>query len=131
MGIQGTKTTHGISVSVETKFQGEHSVPEHRHFLFSYKIIIENKSDFTVQLLARHWEIFDSVGDVSVVDGEGVVGEQPILEPGEYFEYESACSISTDIGKMKGRYLMERKIDKARFYVDIPEFELMVPQRMN
>lgn len=131
MGIQATQITHGIKITVDTKYQLEHSVPEHRHFLFSYRVIIENKSEFTVQLIARHWEIFDSTSEVSVVDGEGVVGEQPILEPGEIFEYESACSLTTDIGKMKGKYLMERKIDKARFYVDIPEFELMMPQRLN
>ena len=65
------------------------------------------------------------------MDGEGVVGEQPILEPGEMFEYESACSLTTDIGRINGSYMMERKIDKTRFQVVIPEFELIVPQRLN
>ena len=116
---------------METKFQREHSVVEHRHFLFSYRITIENKSEYTVQLISRHWEIFDSSSEHSEVDGEGVVGEQPILEPGEIFEYESACSLTTDMGKMCGTYLMERKIDKARFKVIIPEFELITPQRLN
>ncbi len=131
MGTQATQVTHGIKISVDTKFQSEHSVAEHRHFLFSYTIIIENKSDYTVQLISRHWDIFDSSSEYSEVDGEGVVGEQPVLEPGETFEYESACSLNTDIGKMSGTYLMERKIDKARFYVTIPEFELIIPQRLN
>lgn len=131
MGIQATEVTHGIRISVETKFQADHSVTEHRHFLFLYRIMIENKSEFTVQLLARHWDIFDSSGELSEVDGEGVVGEQPVLEPGESFEYESACSLTTDIGKMRGTYLMERKVGKARFRVNIPEFELIVPQRLN
>ena len=131
MGTQATQVTQGIKISVETKFQSEHSVAEHRHFLFSYCITIENKSDYTVQLLSRHWEIFDSSSEFSEVDGEGVVGEQPVIEPGLAFQYESACSITTDIGKMRGTYLMERKIDKARFYVTIPEFEMIVPQRLN
>ncbi len=131
MGNQSTQVTHGIKISVETKFQSEHSVAEHRHFLFSYQITIENKSEYTVQLISRHWDIYDSSSEHSEVDGEGVVGEQPVLEPGEVFEYESACSLTTDMGRMSGKYLMERKIDKARFYVTIPEFELIVPQRLN
>lgn len=131
MGNQSTQVTHGIKISVETKFQAEHSVAEHRHFLFSYRITIENNSEYTVQLISRHWDIYDSSSEHSEVDGEGVVGEQPVLEQGELFEYESACSLTTDMGRMSGRYLMERKIDKARFYVTIPEFELIVPQRLN
>lgn len=131
MGTQATHVTHGIKISVETKFQSEHSVAEHRHFLFSYCITIENKSEYTVQLISRHWDIYDSSSEHSEVDGEGVVGEQPVLEPGELFEYESACSLTTDMGKMSGTYLMERKVDKARFHVTIPEFELIVPQRLN
>lgn len=131
MGTQANKVTHGIDISVETRFQREHSVVEHRHFLFSYRITIENISEYTVQLISRHWEIFDSSSEYSEVDGEGVVGEQPVLEPGEIFEYESACSLTTDMGKMCGTYLMERTIDKTRFKVIIPEFELITPQRLN
>ena len=131
MGAQATQVTHGIKISVETKFQSEHSVIEHHHYLFSYHITIENNSEYTVQLISRHWNIFDSNGEHSQVDGDGVIGEQPILEPGESFEYESACSLTTEIGRMSGTYLMERKIDKARFQVTIPEFELIVPQRLN
>ena len=131
MGTQANKVTHGIDISVETKFQSEHSLVEKGHFLFSYRITIENKSEYTVQLISRHWKIFDSSSVHSVVDGEGVVGEQPILESGEIFEYESACSLTSDMGRMCGTYLMERKMDKARFNVVIPEFELIVPQRLN
>ena len=131
MGTQATQVTHGIKISVDTKFNTEHSNAENRHYLFLYIITIENKSDFAVRLVSRHWDIFDSSSELSKVDGDGVVGEQPMLEPGESFEYESACSLTTDIGKMSGTYLMERKLDKARFYVTIPEFELVVPQRLN
>ncbi len=131
MGTQASKVTHGIHISVDTKFQSEHSVVNHQHFLFSYHITIENKSEYTVKLISRHWDIFDSSSEHSEVDGEGVIGEQPILEPGAVFEYESACSLTTDMGKMSGTYMMERLIDKSRFHVAIPEFELIVPQRLN
>ena len=131
MGTSPKEVTHGIKISVETKFQNEHSLAEQNHYLFSYRITIENKSEYTVQLLSRHWEIFDSNNEHSVVDGAGVVGQQPILDSGEIFEYESACSIKTEIGKMHGTYLFERKIDKANFVVVIPEFLLIVPQRLN
>ena len=131
MGTQATQLTHGIRITVETKFQTEQSVAEQNHYLFLYFITIENKSDVTVQLISRHWDIFDSGTEYSEVNGEGVVGEKPVLEPGETFEYESTCNLSSDIGKMKGTYLMERKIDKAQFYVTIPEFELIAPHRLN
>ena len=131
MGTQATQVTHGIKISVETKFHTDHSDAENSHFLFLYAITIENNSEFAVQLISRHWEIFDSNGVSTQVDGDGVIGEQPILEPGEVFEYESASNLASDIGKMSGTYLMQRKIDKARFHVTIPEFELIVPQRLN
>jgi len=126
-----TQITHNIKISVRTKFQDGHSSPNQNHYLFSYRIIIENNSEFTIQLLRRHWHIFDSCGEYRDVEGEGVVGEQPVLAPGEVYQYESACNLATEIGKMKGTYLMERKIDGVRFNVDIPEFELIAPFKLN
>lgn len=131
MGTQATQVTHGIKISVETNFHNQHSVAENSHFLFTYHITIENKSDNIVQLISRHWDIFDSSNEHREVDGSGVVGEQPVLAPGEIFEYESACSLTTEIGKMSGTYLIERKIDKTRFEVIIPKFELIAPHRLN
>lgn len=131
MGKQATQLTHGIKISVETNFHNQHSVAENNHFLFSYHITIENKSDNIVQLISRHWDIFDSSNEHREVDGDGVVGEQPILSPGEIFEYESACNLTTEIGKMSGTYLIERKVDKTRFEVIIPKFELIAPHRLN
>jgi ApaG protein len=131
MGTQATIVTHGIKISVETKFQNEHSNSEHRHFLFSYKITIENTSEFTVKLIDRHWDIFDSGAEHMEIDGKGVVGKQPVLAQGDFFEYESACSITNDVGKMSGFYLMERTLDKLRFKTAIPEFELITPARLN
>ena len=131
MGTQATQTTHRIQISVETKFHNEHSVSENNHFLFSYHITIENKSDYTFQLISRHWEIFDSNNEYRQVDGDGVVGETPTLEPGEVFEYESACSLTTDMGKMSGSYLIERTLDNTRFSITIPKFDLIAPHRLN
>lgn len=126
-----TQVTHGIRISVYTEYQESYSRPDQRHFLFLYRISIENTSEFTVQLMRRHWHIFDSSGEFREVEGDGVVGEQPVLAPGEVYEYESACNLSTDMGKMYGTYLMERQADKLRFNVNIPEFELIVPNRLN
>ena len=126
-----TQITKGVKITVRTQFQSGHSRPEMRHFLFTYRIMIENRSEYTVQLLKRHWYIFDSNGEHRVVEGEGVVGQQPVIAPNEIYEYESACNLETDIGEMKGTYQMMRIIDKEHFTVDIPEFKLVAPQRMN
>ena len=100
-------------------------------FIYSYHVIIENNSPSTVQLLRRHWYITDSNGTVREVEGEGVIGEQPIIQPGEIHEYESACDLRTDIGSMKGTYLMMKIHEKKTFEVTIPEFILSAPFKMN
>jgi ApaG protein len=82
-------TTHNIEISVEVRYLAEQSLPRENHYFFVYFISIQNKSDFSVQLLKRHWDIFDSVGQKREVDGEGVIGETPIIEPGKKFEYNS------------------------------------------
>ncbi|TAE37336.1 MAG: Co2+/Mg2+ efflux protein ApaG [Runella slithyformis] len=123
--------TEGVKVSVLTEFQPEYSNPLQAHFVFTYRITIENHSDQTVQLLRRHWFIYDSVGTVREVEGEGVVGQQPILEPGEVHEYVSGCNLRTSIGKMKGTYLVERIMDGKHFNVQIPEFTMIAPYRLN
>lgn len=81
--------------------------------------------------MRRQWFIFDSNGTVREVEGEGVVGVQPVIAPGDSYSYVSGCNLKTDIGSMKGRYLMQRSIDNGEFLVDIPEFELIVPFRLN
>ena len=126
-----TRVTKGIQITVRTEYQPAHSQPQNGYYLFSYYITIENKSDMEVKLLRRHWNIFDSNGEYRQVDGEGVIGEQPTLQPGEAYEYESACNLNTDMGKMDGTYLMERVVDKLQFYVTIPAFEMVVPLRLN
>ena len=126
-----TAITHGVKISVETIYQDEHSNPSNGHFMFAYRIEIENLSDYAVQLMRRKWTIFDSNGSVREVEGEGVVGVQPIIEPGENYAYVSGCNLKTEIGSMKGAYSMPRTVDETTFSVDIPEFELIVPYKLN
>lgn len=126
-----TEITNGVRVSVTTSYQPEYSSPAQSHFVFTYKISIENNSDYTVQLLKRHWYIYDANGMLREVEGEGVVGQQPVLEPGESHEYVSGCNLKTELGKMRGTYLMERIVDGKRFYVNIPEFVMTVPYKLN
>jgi ApaG protein len=126
-----TQITEGIKVSVITQYQQDYSSPQQSHFVFNYRIVIENNSPYTIQLLRRHWLIYDSNGYIKEVEGEGVVGKKPILEPSERHQYVSGCNLRTGIGKMEGTYLMERMIDGKVFEVDIPEFTLIVPYLLN
>jgi ApaG protein len=126
-----TAISQGIKISVETMYQDEYSNPATEQFMFAYRIEIENLSDYTIQLLRRQWFIFDSNGTQKEVEGEGVVGVQPVLEPGQLHAYVSGCQITTDIGSMRGNYSMIRVVDETPFKVDIPEFPLIVPYRLN
>jgi ApaG protein len=126
-----TAITQGIKISVETMYQDEYSNPANEQFMFAYRIEIENLSDHTIQLMRRQWFIFDSNGTQKEVEGEGVVGVQPVLEPGQLHAYVSGCQITTDMGSMRGNYAMIRVVDESPFKVDIPEFPLIVPYRLN
>lgn len=126
-----TAITDGVRVSVVTEHQPDYTKTNPTHHAFTYRIRIENRSENTVQLLRRHWTIYDSNGTVREVEGEGVVGSQPVLEPGEAHEYVSGCNLKTTMGKMVGTYLMERIIDGRLFRVTVPEFLLVVPYRLN
>ncbi len=126
-----TQITAGVKISVEVIYQPEYSNPEKQHFMFSYQITIENMSEFTIQLISRHWDIFDTSGDHRTVDGDGVVGEQPILAPGEVHQYVSGCNLSSEIGYMKGTYTMIKQVDGSKFDVEIPKFELIASFKLN
>jgi ApaG protein len=126
-----TKITNGVKVSVETIYQPDYSSPMQSHFVFTYRIKIENGSENTIQLLRRHWFIYDATTIMREVEGEGVVGQKPVLEPGQSHEYVSGCNLTSGLGKMKGEYLMERIVDGKKFKVIIPEFTMVVPYRMN
>lgn len=112
-------------------YQPEYSRASDNKHVFAYRISIENMNDFTVQLLRRHWFIFDSVGSRREVEGEGVIGEQPVIAPGGTHQYVSGCSLDSDIGKMHGTYLMKRVHDDDNFKVRIPEFQMITPFKLN
>lgn len=127
-----TAITHDVKITVECSYQGKRSddglSPEH---VFAYRITITNTGDYTVKLLRRHWYITDlNVGNHEV-EGEGVVGQQPVLEPGESHQYVSGCMIQSDIGVMFGTYLMERQFDAKKFEVVIPRFNLIAQFKNN
>lgn len=123
--------TEGIRISVETQFLPEQSSRALDKYVFAYRITIENESASDVQLLRRRWEIVDGLGERRVVAGEGVVGFQPKLTPGESHSYSSGCYFRTPIGKMSGYYTMARLHDGARFFVEIPAFILQATHLQN
>lgn len=126
-----TQSTSGVTISVEFEYQSEYSNPDNMHYMFAYRITIENVSNHTVQLLSRHWDIFDAMGDKKQVDGEGVVGKQPILAPGEIHQYVSGCNLKSELGYMEGYYIMRREIDDHLFQVNIPRFNLTASFKLN
>lgn len=126
-----TLITKGVKISVETFYQAGHSNPMSNKYIHAYRVTIANTNDFTVQLLRRHWYIQDTNGGLREVEGEGVVGKQPVLEPGQIHRYVSWSSLPTDIGKMYGTFSMVRQLDSQRFKVNIPEFKLIAPFKRN
>lgn len=120
------KTTQDITVSVEPVYLEDQSFPRENHFFWAYRVCIKNESARTVCLRARYWKITDSNGITQEVEGDGVVGEQPVLGPGEAFEYTSGTPLNTPSGIMVGSYRMEAGED-GEFKVDIPAFSLDSP----
>ena len=129
MMVQGV--TEGVSITVETFYQPAQSNPIASEYLFAYRITIENLGSSPVKLLSRHWHITDSNGSYREVEGEGVVGQQPIIEPADSYQYVSACNLRSEIGKMYGTYLMENIFNKRLITVAIPEFQMIAPFKMN
>ena len=126
-----TLITSGIQISVQTQFRPDLSNIVKSEFLFNYRIDIENTNPFSVQLMTRDWYIFDSLYNARYVNGEGVVGEQPILKPGESFTYTSGCDPSSEIGMMKGFYTFKNLIDGELFEVFVPTFKLEYQAKLN
>jgi ApaG protein len=118
--------THNVRVRVRAQYDPRRSNPSAKEWFFLYTIQISNEGHQTVRLLSRHWIITDAVGEVKEVRGPGVVGEQPVLAPGEQFEYTSGCPLTTPFGSMRGTYQMETK-NHERFEVEIAQFVLTEP----
>jgi len=126
-----SKVTSGIEIEVESAYQPDYSDPLTQKFIHTYQVNISNKSNNTTQLLRRHWFIFDSNGVHREVEGEGVVGQQPILSLGESYSYRSWSQLQTDLGRMHGNFLMLDVETGKKFTVEIPFFELIEPARNN
>lgn len=122
-------TTAGISVDVSVTYLAEPSQPDQQHFVWAYRVRVTNGTDAPVQLLSRIWRITDAHGQLRQVEGRGVVGKQPVLEPGAYFEYSSGTVLPTASGFMTGLYRMVRRETGAQFDVAIPLFSLDSPHQ--
>ncbi len=122
--------TNGVRVTVSAAYVPSHSDPGQHRYLFAYTVRIANEGERTVQLRSRHWVITDAAGKVEEVRGPGVVGKQPVLKPGEHFEYTSSCMLETPRGKMHGEYQMVAA-EGERFDAEIATFELAMPHSLN
>lgn len=125
-----TEHNHNIVVEVETNYVEGQSEPDNERYVFSYTITIRNEGGQPAQLLSRHWVITDAHGNIQEVKGEGVVGEQPHLNPGEGFQYTSGAMISTPVGSMRGTYQMMAD-DGNEFDAEIPAFTLAIPRTLH
>ena len=125
-GPSSEAVTNNVRVEVESQYAPERSQPFQNHWFFHYTVRISNEGDETVQLLSRHWIITDGNGNVEEVRGAGVVGEQPVLSPGESFEYTSGCQLKTSTGTMRGTYQMVTE-EGSHFDIEIAPFALAEP----
>lgn len=126
-----TQITKGIKISVKTAFEGTFFKNHRIHFAFSYEVTIENQSKDPVQLQSRHWQIFDALNEEEIVDGEGVIGKKPVIQPGAHHTYTSGCLLTSPIGAMRGYYTMINLSNTRRFKVLIPTFKLNSPFALN
>ena len=125
--MKPTQTTQGIEISIDPIYQQQYSNPLQEKYVFAYFVTIRNMGQEAVQLLRRHWYIYDSNNQLREVEGEGVIGQTPVIQPGEKFEYNSWTEMPTTIGKMYGFYTMQRSSDGAMIDAEIPEFPLVAP----
>jgi ApaG protein len=130
IGTTSDARTNGIRVVVRSSYVPERSSPANDQYFFAYRIRIANEGEVAAQLVSREWVISDAHGHVEVVQGDGVVGEQPLLEPGEAYEYESFCPLSTPTGSMQGKYFM-LSADGHRFEARIAPFALAALHTVN
>lgn len=125
-----SKTTRHIAIQVEPSYLDEKSAPADNHYVWAYTILMENRGVETVQLRSRYWHITDARGKVQEVRGDGVIGEQPVLKPGEQFRYTSGVVLNTPSGIMDGHYTFENQVTGGHFDVEIPAFSLDCPYQV-
>ena len=123
--------TSGISVSVKVFFEGTYFKNYNLNYSYAYQIIIQNQGKEAVQLQSRHWVIIDSLRPQTIIDGEGVVGKKPVINPGEIHKYKSGCLLSSAVGAMNGAYIMIDFSSTKKFNVEIPPFKLSAPFVLN
>lgn len=126
-----TDISNGVKISVKPEFQSNFSKPHIDYYIFAYTIEIVNTNSFPIQLLSRKWIIFDSLTKDRIVEGDGVVGQQPILQPGESYSYTSSCDLSSELGSMRGSYYFKNMRTDEYLEVNIPVFQLTVPSKLN
>jgi ApaG protein len=126
-----SKVTEGVKVIVETYYQPDYSNPLSGEYMFAYRVTIENRNSFPVQVLSRHWHIFDSNATRREVQGDGVVGVQPVIKPGGRYQYVSGCNLKTEMGSMHGTYSVLDLNTQRTFDVRIPVFQMTAPFKMN
>lgn len=126
-----TLITNGIKVSVQTYYQSDYSKPVESRYIFAYEVTIENLSAAPIQILRRKWVIIDSDGIVREIEGEGVIGKQPIIDPDDHHQYLSWSNLHTGLGKMRGKFLVRDLASNQLFDVNIPEFQLIAPSILN
>jgi ApaG protein len=124
------KKPHDIAVSVESRFIDDQSKPQDNRYVFAYTITIHNRGSVSARLISRHWIITDANGDIREVRGDGVVGEQPWMRPGEGYEYTSGAVLETAVGTMHGSYQMVAE-DGTHFDANIPSFVLSIPRTLH
>ncbi len=130
MSASSNSTTEGIKVTVDAVYVPEQSSPRMHRYVFAYTVKIANEGERPAQLRSRHWVITDGEGRVEEVRGPGVVGQQPMLQPGDQFEYTSGCVLTTPRGEMRGTYQMHRP-DGSTFDATIAPFDLTLPYSLN
>ncbi len=121
------ETRYAIDISVETQFLAEESSPADNVYSFAYTVTITNRGNIPTQLISRHWYIEDDAGTLKEVRGLGVVGQQPLLKPGESFQYTSGSQLPTPVGRMHGSYFFVAE-DGERFDAEVPAFDLLMPR---
>ena len=125
------KVTKGIKISVKTSFEGTYFQNYRLHFAFHYHITIENQCKDSIQVVARKWEIFDTLNRMEIIEGEGIVGKKPVILPGQTHTYEAGSLLTSPIGAMRGFFEVVNFTTTNKFKVSIPTFQLNTPYIMN
>ena len=126
-----TQVTKGIKVSVQTTFEGTFFKNYKMHYAFGYTITIENQTKDTVQVVSRHWDVYDALKELETIDGEGVIGKKPTIRPDKVHTYSSGCLLASPIGAMKGYYNVINLTTGENIEVEVPTFKLAAPFALN